>query len=114
MAEECIFCKIVAGEIPAEKVYEDEQVVGFRDIKPAAPTHLLFIPKEHIPTINDLTDAHEALVGRLVRAAQQTAAREPLSGGYRLVFNCLGDAGQEVYHIHLHLLGGRRLGWPPG
>ena len=114
MAEECIFCKIVAGEIPAEKVYEDDLVLGFRDIKPAAPTHVLLIPKAHIATINDLEAGHEELIGHLVRAAQIVARQEGLGSGYRLVLNCLTDGGQEVYHIHLHLLGGRRMKWPPG
>ncbi|OOZ40203.1 histidine triad nucleotide-binding protein [Solemya pervernicosa gill symbiont] len=113
--EECLFCKMVAGEIEPQCVYEDEQVLAFRDINPQAPTHVLIIPKQHLSTINDLDHEHEQLVGRLYIAAQKIAATEGLAdSGYRTVMNCNADAGQTVFHIHLHLLGGRRLGWPPG
>jgi RpiB/LacA/LacB family sugar-phosphate isomerase len=111
---DCIFCKIASGKVPAEKVFEDDDVLGFRDIHPAAPTHVLLIPKVHIPTLNDLTPEHDRLLGRLVRAAGEVAAREGLAAGYRLVGNCGRGAGQEVFHIHFHLLGGRPLDWPPG
>jgi len=114
VSEGCIFCRIVAGEIPSEKVYEDQELLGFRDIRPAAPHHLLLIPKEHIATFDDLEPRHDGLIGRLVRVAGEIAAREGLSAGYRLVGNCRAGAGQEVFHIHVHLLGGRPFGWPPG
>jgi histidine triad (HIT) family protein len=114
MDKDCIFCRIVAGEIPAARLYEDDQVLVFRDIQPAAPTHALIIPKAHIATFNDLTEDQDALVGRLFRAAARVARQEGLAAGYRLVGNCERAAGQEVFHIHLHLLGGRGFGWPPG
>jgi len=112
---DCIFCKIVAGEIPADKVYEDELVVAFRDLNPQAPTHVLVIPKRHIATLNDMTADDEAIVGRMVQAASKVAAQEGLAeAGYRTVMNCNADGGQTVFHIHLHLLGGRQMTWPPG
>lgn len=114
MEDDCIFCKIVAGDIPAERVYEDERILGFRDIAAAAPTHVLLIPKEHIPTLNDLQPGQSDLMGNVVLAAKEVAAQEGLTKGYRLVANCLRGGGQEVYHIHFHLLGGRELSWPPG
>lgn len=114
MNDDCIFCKIVAGDMPAERVYEDEQVLAFRDISPAAPTHVLLIPKQHVPTADDLTDAHAELLAALTRAAQNVARAEGLEGAYRLVVNCGKKAGQEVFHLHIHLLGGRSLTWPPG
>jgi len=112
--EACIFCRIVAGRIPAERVYADERLLAVRDIHPAAPTHLLLIPKAHIPTLADLLPEHEGLMGGLVLAAARIARAEGLARGYRLVANCGREAGQEVTHIHFHLLGGRPLGWPPG
>lgn len=112
---QCIFCKIVAGEIPSTKVHEDDQVLAFRDLHPQAPTHILIIPKRHIATLNDLQEGDEALVGRIFLVAKQLAAQEGLAeAGYRTVFNCNKAGGQEVYHIHLHLLGGRQMTWPPG
>lgn len=112
---DCIFCKIVAGTIPAKPVYEDDRCVAIRDQNPQAPTHLLVLPREHIATINDLEPAHEALAGHLVRAAAKVAAQLGVAQtGYRLVFNTQADAGQTVFHIHLHLLGGRPMHWPPG
>ncbi len=114
MSNSCIFCQIIKGEIPSDKVYEDGEILAFRDINPAAPTHLLIIPKEHIATLNDLTDAHQQLIGRINLLAKTLAEKEGLTKGYRLVANCLGEGGQEVYHIHYHLLGGRQLSWPPG
>ncbi len=112
---DCIFCKIAAGEIPAEKVYEDDQVVGFRDLSPQAPVHVLIIPRRHIATLNDLTGADESLVGHMHRAAAQVAADEGLAErGYRTLINCNAEGGQTVFHLHLHLLGGRPMTWPPG
>jgi histidine triad (HIT) family protein len=112
---DCLFCKIVAGDIPAEIIYESDSAIGFRDVNPQAPTHVLIIPREHIATINDLDAGHETIVGKLYTAAKTIAADEGLADdGYRVVMNCNEGAGQTVFHIHLHLLGGRSLGWPPG
>ncbi len=112
---DCIFCKIAAGEIAADLVHEDDEVVAFRDITPQAPTHILVIPRRHVATLNDTTAEDVGLLGRLQRAAVEIARREGLAErGFRLVTNCLEEAGQSVFHLHLHLLGGRRLGWPPG
>jgi len=112
---DCIFCKIAAGEIPADLIYEDDLVVGFRDLNPQAPTHVLLIPRKHIASINDLQAEDEAIIGRLYSAAAKVAAQEGIAeGGYRTVINCNDDGGQTVFHVHLHLLGGRRMGWPPG
>jgi histidine triad (HIT) family protein len=112
---DCIFCKIAAKELPAKIVYEDSDFVAFRDIHPVAPTHILIIPREHIETVNDLEERHAALVGRLHLVAKRLAADEKLAGrGYRLVWNCGQEAGQAVFHIHLHRIGGGRLTWPPG
>ncbi len=112
---DCIFCKIASGEIKGDLVYEDEQVVAFRDLSPQAPTHVLVIPRRHVATTNELTDADADLVGRMVLAAKKVAADEGIAErGYRTVLNCNAEAGQSVFHIHLHLLGGRPMGWPPG
>jgi histidine triad (HIT) family protein len=112
---DCLFCKFVNGEIEPDKVYEDEHVFAFRDINPQAPTHILVIPKKHIATLNDLQADDEALVGKLYLAAQKIAQDEGIAeDGYRTVMNCNEMAGQTVFHIHLHLLGGRRMAWPPG
>lgn len=112
---ECLFCSIIEGKIPAQKVYEDGDCVAFRDIKPQAPTHVLIVPRKHIPTLNDLKPEDAELVGRLFLVAKQIAVNEGVAdAGYRTVFNCNAAAGQAVFHIHLHLLGGRDLGWPPG
>ncbi len=111
----CLFCRIVAGEIPAAVVYRDERMLAFKDINPQAPLHLLLVPLEHVATLNDLAAAHEPLVGALIRRAAALAAEHGYDGrGYRTVFNCNADAGQTVPHVHLHLLAGRALGWPPG
>ncbi|HUT89709.1 MAG TPA: histidine triad nucleotide-binding protein [Thermoguttaceae bacterium] len=114
MAEKSVFQKIIDGEIPAEIVYEDDLCIAFKDINPAAPTHLIVIPKKEIPTVNDMTEADEALVGHLFLAMGKIAAQLGLDGGYRVVTNCGRDAGQEVMHLHFHMLGGRPFGWPPG
>ena len=115
MADSCLFCRIVAGEIPSSKVYEDDQLVAFNDINPQAPMHVLVVPRTHVATVNDLAPEHDALVGAMMRRAAAIAAdRGFAAGGYRTVFNCNSDAGQTVFHIHLHVIGGRRLGWPPG
>jgi histidine triad (HIT) family protein len=110
-----LFARIIRREIPADIVYEDEEVLAFRDISPQAPVHVLFIPKKPIATLNDLTEEDAALVGRLVLAATRYAKAEGIAeDGYRLVVNCNRHGGQSVYHLHLHLLGGRPLHWPPG
>ncbi|MBL8252844.1 MAG: histidine triad nucleotide-binding protein [Candidatus Competibacter sp.] len=112
---DCIFCKIAAGEISATKVYDDGEVLAFRDINPEAPVHLLVIPRRHIATLNDLTEADAALIGQLYLAAKQVATELGVAeNGYRTVINCNRDAGQIVFHVHMHLLAGRELGWPPG
>ena len=112
---DCPFCKMVKREIEPDVVYEDDQVLAFRDINPQAPLHVLVIPKAHIATLNDLTPEHENLVGRMFLAAQQVARQEGVDArGYRTVMNCNAEAGQSVYHIHLHVLAGRPMAWPPG
>ena len=112
---ETIFSRIIRREIPADIVYEDDHVLGFRDVNPQAPVHVLFVPREAIPTLNDLKPAQAELIGNLVLAAAAFAKREGFAeAGYRTVINCNGDGGQSVFHIHLHLLAGRRLAWPPG
>ncbi len=112
---DCIFCRIVQGEIPADLVYEDDEVVAFRDVAPQAPVHILVIPRRHVATLLDTGPDDRQLLGRLQQAAIEIARREGLDKrGFRLVINCLEQAGQSVFHLHLHLLGGRRLGWPPG
>ena len=113
---DCIFCKIVAGSIPSNKVYEDDEVLAFHDINPTAPVHILIIPKRHIATTLDFTPGtDEALVGKLITTATRLARELGIDqSGYRLVFNTHEDGGQEVYHVHLHLLGGRKFSWPAG
>ena len=112
---DCLFCKMVAGEITPDTVYEDDDVLAFRDINPQAPTHVLIIPKQHIATINDLDDEHAGLVGKMMLTAKKVAQQEGFSEqGYRTVVNCNAHGGQMVFHIHLHLLGGRPMNWPPG
>jgi histidine triad (HIT) family protein len=112
---ETLFTKIVNREIPADIVYEDDQVLAFKDINPQAPIHILIIPKDPIPTINDLRDEHAKLVGRLFLVASKIAAEEGIAEqGYRVVMNCNDAGGQMVHHIHLHLMGGRQMRWPPG
>lgn len=109
-----IFAKIIAREIPADIVFEDDVCLAFRDIAPRAPTHILVIPKKDIATLADLTDEDQSIMGRCVVVASMVAKQEGLSDGYRLVVNCGSDGGQEVPHLHFHLLGGRKLTWPPG
>jgi len=111
----CLFCEIVAGRIPAKVAFQDDHVMAFQDVRPQAPTHTLIIPKRHITSILDLTPEDDAVVGLLVRKARDLARDAGIAeNGFRLVFNAGEDAGYSVYHIHLHLVGGRKLGWPPG
>lgn len=112
---DCLFCRIASGEIPASIVYQDERLVAFRDINPQAPVHVLLIPRRHIGTLSDLSPADDGIAGEMVRRAAAIAGELGVSErGYRTVFNCNADAGQTVFHIHLHLLGGRKMAWPPG
>lgn len=111
----CLFCKIIAGEIPSARVYEDDRLFAFKDINPQAPLHVLVVPKRHIATLNDLSAGDDELVGSMVRAAAKIAKDHGVDGpGFRTVFNCNAQAGQTVFHIHLHVFGGRVLSWPPG
>lgn len=111
----CLFCNIIKGNIPADKLYEDSEVLAFRDINPQAPTHILIIPKLHIETINDADNKDELLLGKMILTAKKLSAKEGFAQeGYRLVFNVNRNGGQEVGHIHLHVLGGRQMTWPPG
>ena len=114
MSEKTLFQRIIDGEVDADIVYEDEQCVAFRDIDPQAPTHILIVPRKPIPTLDDLTGEDADLVGHLFIVARDIAYEEGLRDGYRTVINCGDDGGQSIYHLHLHLLGGRRLEWPPG
>lgn len=111
---DCLFCKIVAGEIPARKLYEDDQVVAFHDIGPQAPVHFLVIPKKHIRTLNELGEEDKALVGHIAFTAQRLAREQGCEQGFRLVMNCNELGGQTVYHLHMHVLGQRQMHWPPG
>lgn len=115
MVGACLFCNIVNGSIPAEIVYQDNDIVAFRDINPQAPTHVCVIPREHIRMIDDVTEAHQLIMGKLIHVAKKVAGLLGINNeGYRLVFNNGPAAGQEVYHVHLHVLGGRIFSWPPG
>jgi len=114
MSEKTVFKKIIDREIPAEIVYEDDQCLAFKDINPQAPIHVLVIPKKEIPSLDALSEQDEALMGHLLSVIRKLAARMNLSGGYRVVVNCGPDAGQEVAHLHFHLLAGRKMTWPPG
>lgn len=110
-----MFCKIVAGEIPSKRVHEDDELLAFEDIKPEAPVHVLVIPKRHISTLNDIQPTDDAIVGAMMRCAARIAKERGIDeAGYRTVMNCNRHAGQTVFHIHVHLLGGRRMSWPPG
>jgi histidine triad (HIT) family protein len=112
---QCLFCRVIARAVPATILHEDEQMVVIQDINPQAPLHALVLPRRHIATLNDLSEADDGLVGAMFRRAAALAAERGFSDrGYRTVFNCNREAGQSVYHIHLHVLGGRPLGWPPG
>ena len=112
---DCLFCKILTGEIPASIVYEDEHVIAFKDINPQAPLHALIVPKRHIASLNDLSSGDDALVGEMVRRAAAIAKQQGYADrGFRTVFNTNAEAGQTVFHIHLHVLAGRGLTWPPG
>ena len=111
----CLFCDIIDGKIDSKKVHEDDRCIALDDINPQAPTHVLVVPREHLSTINDVQESHEEMVGHLVRVAQRIARQRGHDDqGYRLVFNCQEGAGQSVFHVHLHLLGGRGFSWPPG
>lgn len=112
--ENCIFCKILKGEIPSEKVYEDEKVYAFKDINPEAPVHVLIIPKKHISSANELTEDNKEVIGDVYYAAQKIAKELGIADkGYRIINNCGEDGGQTVFHIHFHLMGGKKLNWPP-
>ncbi len=113
--KDCIFCKIVAGEIPSKKVYEDKKLFAFEDVKPQAPTHVLIVPKQHMETLLEVGEEHRELIGSMFLAANHIARKRGIAqNGFRVVANCNKDAGQSVFHIHFHLLGGRRMEWPPG
>ena len=107
---DCIFCRIIAGEIPSQRVYEDESVYAFRDIAPQAPVHILVVPKDHVGSVSDLTPENSHLAGKCLEVVAKLAAGEGLSGGYRVISNCGPDAGQTVFHLHFHLLGGKPMG----
>jgi histidine triad (HIT) family protein len=112
---DCLFCKIVAGAIPARKLYEDDQVLAFHDLSPQAPVHFLIIPKKHIGTLHDLDDQQDKLLaGHMLYTAQRLASQSGCQGGFRVVMNCNPDGGQTVFHIHMHVLGQRQMNWPPG
>ena len=110
----CLFCKIIAGEIPADIVYEDDEIMAFRDIAPVAPQHILIIPKKHITGPSSITEEDEQLIGRLMRMAGKVAADNGVGDAYRLVLSNGAGAGQLVFHLHMHILGGRPMHWPPG
>jgi len=111
----CIFCKIIKGEIKTPFVYEDDSVVAFNDIKPQAPIHIIIMPRQHVDTVQNLNGSKIDIAGRLISAASIIAKRKKIDiSGYRLVINCNKDAGQEIFHLHIHLLGGRKFAWPPG
>ena len=112
--QNCLFCKIIAGEIPSQAVYQDDKVFAFKDIAPVAPVHVLIIPKKHISNLEELTAEDADLMGHIVLTASKLAKELGLEKGYRLVSNCKEDGGQTVHHIHFHLIGGREMQWPPG
>jgi histidine triad (HIT) family protein len=111
---DCIFCKIVAGEIPSKRVHEDDDVFAFHDLSPQAPVHVLIVPRKHIASLNEASEEDRALLGRILLSVRELAEQLGVSAGYRVVNNCGAPAGQSVFHIHFHLLGGRAMGWPPG
>ncbi|MFH1305278.1 MAG: histidine triad nucleotide-binding protein [Candidatus Omnitrophota bacterium] len=113
--ENCLFCGIAAGEIPADIVYKDEEILAFRDIRPQAPVHVVLIPRRHVATLNDISGKDTAVLGRMFDVAREIAVGNNVAvEGYRIVVNCNKTAGQEVFHLHMHLLGGRKFSWPPG
>jgi histidine triad (HIT) family protein len=113
--EDCVFCKIVRGQIPAKKVFETDELLAFDDVNPVAPVHVIVIPKRHIPTLGDASDADAELMGKLLLGAREVAREKHLlDRGYRTVINTMAGAGQAVFHVHMHVLGGRVLRWPPG
>ncbi len=113
--EDCIFCKIIRGQIPAKKVYETDELLAFDDVNPVAPVHVLVVPKRHIPSLNDASESDAELLGKLLLAARMTAKEKKLAhDGYRTVINTMAGAGQAVFHVHIHVLGGRVFRWPPG
>jgi histidine triad (HIT) family protein len=115
VSDDCIFCDIIAGKIPANKVYEDDLMIAFKDINPQAPVHLLIVPKEHVATFSEIKERHADLLGKLLLRVVRLAEEQGIADkGYRLVINCNRLAGQEVFHLHVHLLGGRQFTWPPG
>ncbi|MGD2158809.1 MAG: histidine triad nucleotide-binding protein [Anaerolineales bacterium] len=115
MNQDCIFCKIINGEIPSDQVFQDDQVVAFHDINPVAPTHILIVPKLHIASVNDLTTEHESLVGHMFVVASKLAEKQGITqDGYRLIINTGPHAGQVVFHLHLHLIGGQKMRYPMG
>lgn len=111
---DCLFCRIVAGELPSDRVHEDDDVIAFRDIHPQAPTHVLVVPRRHVPDIDTLEDHDAGLLTALFAAVRRVAGQERLAKGYRVVTNVGAESGQSVFHLHLHLLGGRPMTWPPG
>jgi histidine triad (HIT) family protein len=111
---DCLFCKIAAGEIPAERVYEDDDLIAFQDISPQAPVHVLVVPRRHLASLEEAVEEDAALLGRILLAIRRLARELGVESGYRVVNNCGASAGQSVFHIHFHLLGGRPMGWPPG
>ncbi len=114
-ANDCIFCKIIAGEVPSKKVYQDDRVTAFHDINPVAPVHILIVPNEHIPSVNEVEEGHEALLGHLFVVARKIAEEMGIQeGGYRLIVNTGPNAGQVVFHLHMHLLGGHKMRYPMG
>jgi histidine triad (HIT) family protein len=114
MSEDCIFCGIATGRIPSKKVLEDEHVLAFHDLSPQAPVHVLVIPKRHLASLDDAAEGDGELLGRLLDACRRVAADQGIAGAYRVVNNCGASAGQSVFHVHFHVLGGRAMGWPPG
>ena len=114
MSSECLFCKFVTGTIPVERLYEDEVCIAFPDINPQAPSHTLVVPKQHLGSMSEAGPEHTELLGKLMAAANEVARRQKLVRGYRLVLNSGPEGGQTVSHVHIHVLGGRHMGWPPG
>lgn len=113
--EDCLFCKVIEGKINSEIVFENDTIIAFRDINPQAPVHILIIPKKHIPMVSECSEEDKEILGEIfIRAREIAAKEEELTGGYRLVLNNGRNAGQEVFHLHVHILGGRRMAWPPG